>query len=226
MGSAPPAYSNDHLEPPPASECLPSLPTESQRRERKDSSVRDTAGDVQKKTRDSRKKWGMSIKRGCQARFTTKVLLHAPHITELSIIEPRHVNDEGLIVHGGMKVGDRAAFSAHLSPIVKSFVDDCLREGYTGHQVMKKHLKFLRNWEADGKIITRDLLITPRDIRNISRKHAKETYMLHPNDAQSVRMWVQRNPDKVFFYQETDLANPVKIEGKLNGSNMPFTIGI
>jgi hypothetical protein len=152
--------------------------------------------------------------------------LHAPHISEICIFEFKHVNKDGLVVHGGMKFDDRGAFSAHLTPIVKIFIDGCLHEGYTVHQIMKKHLKFLRKWKADGKGITRDLLITPKDIRNIARKLAKETYMLHPNDAQSVRMWVQKNPDKIFHYTETDLASHIQVDGQLNGANMPFTIGI
>ena len=78
------------------------------------------------KERDSRKKWGLSIKRGCTARFTMKSLLHAPHISEICIFQSKHVNKDGLVVHGGMKAGDRGAFSAHLSPIVKEFVDECL----------------------------------------------------------------------------------------------------
>ena len=178
------------------------------------------------KPRDSRKKWGMSIKRGCMARFTVKILLHAPHIAEVCVIEAQHVNKAGVVVHGGMKLGDRGCFAARLSPTIRKFVDDCLHEGYTVHQIMKKHLKFLRKWEADGGVITRDLLITPKDVRNIARKHAKETYMLDENDAQSVRMWVQRNPDKVFHYTETNQSSPVQVEGQLNGDNIPFTIGI
>lgn len=178
------------------------------------------------KPRDSRKKWGMSIKRGCLARFTVKVLLHTPHLAEVCVIEAQHVNKDGVVVHGGMKVGDRGCYAARLSPTIRKFVDDCLHEGYTVHQVMKKHLKFLRKWEADGGVITRDMLITPKDVRNIARKHAKETYMLHSNDAQSVRMWVQRNPDKVFHYTETNQTSPVQVEGQLNGDNIPFTIGI
>ena len=186
--------------------------------------VKNTEVPLPPKERDLQKKWGLSIKRGCTTRFTVKSLLHAPHISEIYIFEFNHVNKDGLVVHGGMKFGDRAAFSVHLSPIVKEFIDGCLHEGYTVHQIMKKHLKFLRKWEVDGKEITRDLLITPKDIRNIARKLAKETYMLHPNNAQSVRMWVQKNPDKIFHYTETDLASPIQVDGQLNGANMPFTI--
>ena len=179
-----------------------------------------------KEKRDSRKQWGMSIKRGCLAQFTVKQLRRLPHISEICIIQARHVNSDGLVVHGGLKGGDRSAFSAHLSPLMKAFIDDCLHRHDTIPQIMKKHVQFLKKWKADGKTITRDLLITAKDVRNISGKLASETYMLHPNDAQSVRMWVHKNQDKVFYYTETNLAKPVDVLGSLDGKNMPFTVGI
>lgn len=176
--------------------------------------------------RDSKKKWGQSIKRGCRAQFTVKTLLYLPHVSEISIIQEKHVNSDGLVVHGGMKLGDRSAFSAHLSPEIRAFVEDCLRRKDTPNQIMRKHLDILKKYRAEGKDITRDLLLTTKDIRNISGKLAQETYMLHKNDAQSVRMWVQRNPEKVFYYSESNQKNPVKVQGELTGKNMPFTIGI
>jgi hypothetical protein len=113
-------------------------------------------------------------------------MLHAPHIVELRVHKERDINKEGVVVHGELKVGDRGAISAHLSPIIRKFVDNCLRENYIVHQIMKKHLKFLQKWSADGNVITRSLLITPKDIHNISWKLTMETWMLHPNDVQNV----------------------------------------
>lgn len=48
---------------------------------------------------------------------------------------------------------------------------------------MRKHLDILKKYRAEGKDITRDLLLTTKDIRNISGKLAQETYMLYKNDA-------------------------------------------
>ena len=125
-----------------------------------------------------------------------------------------------------MKYGDRSAFSAHLSPEIRAFVEDCLRRKDTANQIMKKHLELLKQYQAEGKDITRDLFLTTKDIRNISGKLAQETYMLEKNDAKSVRMWVERNPEKVFHYTESNKKNPVPVPGELTGANMPFTIGI
>jgi phosphoribosylformimino-5-aminoimidazole carboxamide ribonucleotide (ProFAR) isomerase len=56
----------------------------------------------------------------------------------------------------------------------------------------------------------------------LARKLAKETYKKHENDAKNVQMWVSKNKDKVFFYQESK----VEVEGTLQGCNMSFIISI
>ena len=103
---------------------------------------------------------------------------------------------------------------------------DCLRRKDNVNQIMKKHLDLLKKYQAEGRDIMKDLLLTTKDIRNISSKLAHETYMLHKNNAQSVQMWVQNNPDKVFYYTESNVEMPVPVPGELTGQNMPLTIGI
>ena len=80
-------------------------------------------------------------------------------------------------MHGGMNLGDRSAFSAHLSPLIRAFFEDCLRRKDTPNQIMRKHLNILKKYRAEDKDITRDLLLTTKDIPNISGKLAHETYM-------------------------------------------------
>lgn len=93
-------------------------------------------------------------------------------MSEICIIEEKHVNRDGLVVHGGMKSGDCSAFSAHLSPEIRAFVEECLRCKDSSNQIMKKHLELLKQYQAYGRDITRDLLLTTKDIRNISGKLA------------------------------------------------------
>jgi hypothetical protein len=38
------------------------------------------------------------------------------------------------------------------------------------------------------------------DVRNIASDLRKNIYERYPNDAESVRLWVQANPNQVFFY--------------------------
>lgn len=84
----------------------------------------------------------------------------------------------------------------------------------------------MRKWERDKKVITCDLLIITKGIQNLSKKLANETCMLHKNDAQSVHIYVQKNPIMMFHYMETILANPHQIQGQWNGKNILFTFGI
>ena len=39
-----------------------------------------------------------------------KNLMDAPHISKICIFEFKHVDKDGLVVHGGIKYGDRDAF--------------------------------------------------------------------------------------------------------------------
>jgi hypothetical protein len=75
--------------------------------------------------------------------------------------------------------------------------------------IVTDHNRFLREW----------------DICNIASDLRKNIYEKHPTNAESMRFWVQANPQQVFFYQEFgDMKTPLPRE--LNGENMPFVIGI
>ena len=66
------------------------------------------------------------------------------------------------------------------------------------------------------------MFLSDQDVRNLSSKKVAEMYRLHPNDALSVRMWVESNGDSVFYYEETGKLGP----GALQAHNDPFVIGI
>lgn len=151
-----------------------------------------------------------------------KQLLYAPHITQVAIISNDHVNRDGLRVHGEPKVGDRYAHPAHLSDDVRMWVAVALWRRMTPSQIMAKHVRFLRKVVYRGDEVTCDIMITAQDIRNIAKKIAMETYMLHPNDAQSVHTWRQRHPESVFYFSETGNL----VLGELSAVNMSFTLGI
>ncbi len=132
------------------------------------------------------------------------------------------MNKDGFVVHGICKGGDRSAFSAHISKDIREFVQKCVRDRLSVPQIMSKHLQNIFQWEEEGRILSRDVFIDEKDIHNIVRKMACKTYMLHKNDAESVRMCVQQNPESCFYYSETG----AKVPGALTSENMPFTIGI
>jgi hypothetical protein len=179
---------------------------------------------VPKARRDSRKKWGDSIKRGCKASFTIKSLYHLPDVTEICVIHRRHKNESGLVVHGDLKVGDRSDVDAHLSPEMRDKIQGWIRQKYTVAQIMDKHLEDLQERIQKGTLeVDRDIFLEEQDIQNLANGIYGETWRLHKNDAASVRMWTQRNPQDWFYYKQTTIE---EVLGPLTGDNMPFTLGI
>ncbi len=87
---------------------------------------------------------------------------------------------------------------------------------------MNKHKVRVKDMMENKVELSQNLFLNEKDIRNMVGKLAKETYNKHKNDAQSVWMWVIKNKNKVFFYQE----NGLEVERGFQASNMPFTIGI
>jgi hypothetical protein len=68
----------------------------------------------------------------------------------------------------------------------------------------------------------RDTFLCEQNIQNIVKRLAMETYKKHENDVESIRMWARKNPNILFYYQETRF----EVGRELLGSNIPSTIGI
>jgi hypothetical protein len=89
-------------------------------------------------------------------------------------------------------------------------------------QVMAKHRRNVQYLVEIGGNLTKDTFLCEQDIWNIAKKLAKETLKKHDNDDKNVCIWVQKNPNILFHYQD----NGSKVGGKLLGSNILVTIGI
>jgi hypothetical protein len=71
---------------------------------------------------DSRKKWGGFVKRGCTAKFIIKTLSPLPHVSKISMIQRKHINIDGFIMHNDLNVGEKFSFSTHLSQEMKEAI--------------------------------------------------------------------------------------------------------
>jgi len=171
--------------------------------------------------RTSMKKRGNSHKKGCCS-FIIKMFYLCPTIVEVCYATFEHINKLGLVVHGNVKFGYMPTFFAHVSKEIRAFVLENLWLGLSIYQVMNKHKSQVKEIMENNKDLSRDLILCEEDIRNLVGNLAKETYKKHENDAKNVRMWVFKNNDKVFFYQESK----VEVEGTLQGCNMTFITGI
>jgi hypothetical protein len=88
--------------------------------------------------------------------------------------------------------------------------------------MMAKHRKNVQKLVKTRKNLTRETFLCEQDIQNIDEKLAKETYKKHENDAEGVRMWARKNPNILFYYQETRF----EVGGELLRSNIPLIIKI
>jgi hypothetical protein len=62
-----------------------------------------------------------------------------PKVTKICYATNKHVNQQGLIVHGRYKLGEQLAFSSHVLKGMKTFVLEHLRLGLFVSQIMAKH---------------------------------------------------------------------------------------
>ncbi|KAL3682201.1 hypothetical protein R1sor_000223 [Riccia sorocarpa] len=111
-------------------------------------------------------------------------------------------NSDNLVWHpvkkGGRTGGDREEAWIPYERL-KDFVNAA--EIIAEHQ--QRIAEVVRNVKDGQKMSwTRDMQLTPLDIRNIQARLRKKGQLYHPNDAEAVRQWTQRFPDHVIHYQE------------------------
>lgn len=176
----------------------------------------------QKRTRNGKIKSGMSIKRGCQRHFHVK----QPYLdnTLCQIVYKRwfHLNKAGEYCHGSATTGTRYSLQANLSVHKKDQLTDLLWLGLSPVQVMSQHRSLVSMLARTNGPVTRDTFVQPHDVRNLARRRAEELWQKHPNETESVKMWKNKNPDMVFFYQEHALLNL----NVMKQDDTPFTLGI
>jgi len=68
------------------------------------------------------KKWGGFIKSGCKAKFIVKTLPPLPHVSKIRVVQRKHINIDGFIMHKDLNVGKKFAFSTHLSQQMKEVI--------------------------------------------------------------------------------------------------------
>ena len=165
---------------------------------------------------------GNSIKRGCQRTSVAKQLYLDDVLCVLIYENTKHLNIHGELCHGTMVSGTRYALGAGLSEELKMKIAQMHAYGLSPAQIMQQHTKEVRELALSNGVVTRNTFLLPIDVRNICQKRAEELWEKHPSDPISVRMWVMKNPENVFYYQEHSLLD---INSQVQ-NNSPFTLGI
>jgi hypothetical protein len=59
---------------------------------------------------------------GYEAKFIVKTLPPLPHVSKTSMIQRKHINIDGFTMHKDLDVGEKFAFSTHLSQEMKEVI--------------------------------------------------------------------------------------------------------
>eukprot|EP01018_Ginkgo_biloba_P032726 Gb_32690 [translate_table: standard] len=100
-------------------------------------------------------------------------------------------------------------FTPHLYNEIKKWVKSMLYLGVPGDVIFYNHtLSVEAKVAIDGKSSHRDDFLTRQDIYNLETPIKASSYKLQSKDEDSIRGWIERHHDRVFFYQDMSNGQP------------------
>ncbi|KAH9299293.1 hypothetical protein KI387_030975, partial [Taxus chinensis] len=144
------------------------------------------------------------LRRGCQCHFSIRVLMKLQDRALITYNKMDHRDHEGKIFHGQETDdfrGSRCSLAPHISGALKDWVESLLLLGLTPELVHKKHRHMVHEKLTlfNGQT-ERDDFLSKDDIRNIEGKMKEAEYKFELNDADSVRTFATKNPEKFMLY--------------------------
>ncbi|XP_044489019.1 uncharacterized protein LOC123213607 isoform X2 [Mangifera indica] len=149
-----------------------------------------------------------NTKRGCTCHFIVKRLIAEPSVALIIYNDDKHVDKNGLPCHGPQDkkaAGTRAMFAPYISEDLRLRVLSLLYVGVSVETIMQRHNESV---EKQGGPCNRDDLLTHRYVRRQERSIRRSEYELDPDDARSIRMWVESHQSHVFFYEDFSDYDP------------------
>ncbi len=104
-----------------------------------------------------------------------------------------------------------------MSKALKDHIWAQLSLSYMAKQIYDKHKTIWWEHLNAGQSMTQDDFIWLQDIAYLDRKRKKGSWHLHTNPTILIWSWVFQHSKDVFFFQDV---------GEMNGTQVPFTIGI
>ncbi|XP_057731340.1 uncharacterized protein LOC130946573 isoform X1 [Arachis stenosperma] len=151
--------------------------------------------------------------RGCLCHFTVKRLYTRPLLALIIYNQRRHVDKTGAPCHGILDrdaIGTRAMYAPRISDELRQKVMSMLYVGISLDNIIQHHVEVM---QKQGGPQNRDDFLTRNDVRNMERSIRNSSHELQENDECSVKIWVQRHPKHVFYYQD-------------NSGSQSFVLGI
>lgn len=147
--------------------------------------------------------------RGCLCHFTVKRLYTRPLLALIIYNQRNHVDKAGAPCHGihdQEAKGTRAMYAPRISEELRQKVISMLYVGISLDAIVQHHMEEV---QRHGGPHNRDDFLTRNDVRNMERLIKNPSHELHSNDLCSVKIWVQRHPKHVFYFQESSGSEPL-----------------
>ena len=126
-------------------------------------------------------------------------------------------------MHDKTTMRDNTRYAKYISEEIRDFVRNLYLAGVPIARIYCMYMATIIKLCDEGKLVTsRDCFFSEDNIRNIYGLLQKDLYMKHSNDVENVQMWVQENPNLVFYYQDPGVV----VGGAITVDNMPFVIAI
>ncbi len=141
-------------------------------------------------------------------------------MAEITIYHKAHTRIDESFAHGEHdleSISHMSRYAPRMSQALKDHIWAQLNLGYTTKQIYDKHKTIWWERVNAGQSMTQDDFIRLEDIAYLDRKHKKGSWRLHTNLAISIRSCALQHPEDVLFFQDV---------GEINGTQVPFTIGI
>lgn len=123
-----------------------------------------------------------SIKVGCTCHFIIRRLYSRPHDVVIIYNASKHVDGSGIVCHGKDVVGRPQSFNyaPHLSKNIRDSVAKMIEDGFNVTMVWEKFISDVKH--GSGELftgVTRDALMTRKDVLNIYNSIRRQEYQGH-----------------------------------------------
>ncbi|CAI9112760.1 OLC1v1013251C1 [Oldenlandia corymbosa var. corymbosa] len=146
--------------------------------------------------------------RGCTCHFVVKRLVGLPDFALIIYNNRQHVNKFGTICHGPLDrdaIGPGAKKLLYNSNEIQQQTMAMIYLGIPIENVLEKHIEGVERYCGPNTQVKN---LASQYVHKLGLIIKRSSHELDLDDQASVKLWVERNKEKVFFYQDTSEKDP------------------
>lgn len=146
--------------------------------------------------------------RGCTCHFAVKQLYARPSVALIIYHERRHVNKSGVICHGPLDrdaIGPGAKRIQYVGSEIQQQTMSLIYLGIPEENVLQTHIEGVQRYCGSNARVDS---LASQYVQKIGMIIKRSTHELDLDDQVSIRMWVEKHKESVFFYQDSSDSDP------------------